>query len=60
MDYWQSDSWFVKFHYHTLTEEFKSWWIKEMGVDIDYEDKHEYWVNCAFALLGWNAAKLRV
>lgn len=56
---WKEDPWFVKYHYDKLTEEFKEWWRTYYGPSTQFDnenERHEYWVRCAFALAGWKAA----
>ena len=59
---WNADEWFVKHHADKLDDEFKAWWVDYYGEPSAYvdsgdseEDQHEYWVRCAFALIGWRA-----
>lgn len=60
---WKEDPWFVKHHYSQLTKAFKDWWLSYYGPSIqfgeDENERHEYWVRCAFALAGWSAARKR-
>jgi hypothetical protein len=57
---WCVDSWFAQHHAASLTDEFKRWWILFYGHPSQYagddtESRHNYWVRCAFSLIGWNA-----
>ena len=56
---WCADDWFAKFHAGNLTAEFCEWWLNEYGrpeeFEEDFEEQHEYWTRCAFALMGWIA-----
>lgn len=58
---WQKDEWFAEYHADTLTDEFKAWWIENYYGPDKYgqsdDEQHEYWTRCAFALMGWNAAR---
>ena len=55
---WRSDEWFAKHHERKLTNDFKAWWVGHYGTpEQNDDDQHEYWVRCAFALMGWLAAK---
>jgi hypothetical protein len=56
---WKEDGWFARFYYQDLNAEFKTWWVSHYGLSKDYGegepgDMHEYWVRCAFSLMGWN------
>lgn len=61
---WQADPWFAKHHANQLTEEFKVFWLEYYGVPDDYaaieDEQHEYWVRCAFALVGWRTSQERL
>jgi len=50
---WKEDDWFARFYADQLTDAFKSWWIECYCIPERYDDRHEYWVRCAFAWLGW-------
>lgn len=54
------DAWFDKYHADNVTNAFARWWIEYYDVPADYVDiggeRHEYFVHCAFALVGWLAA----
>ena len=56
---WNADEWFVKHHADKLDDEFKAWWPSIYGYPTDHnaseDEQHEYWVRCAFALIGWKA-----
>lgn len=56
---WREDSWFSQHHANDLTEKFKAWWLEFYGTPDAYhndpEERHEYWVRCAFAWHGWQA-----
>ena len=56
---WEADAWFAGNYHHELSDEFKRWWISYYGKPTDYADnydeQHEYWMRCAFALSGWVA-----
>lgn len=56
---WREDSWFAHYHADKLTEKFKLWWLEFYGtpehIENSYSAQHEYWVRCAFALMGWRA-----
>jgi hypothetical protein len=60
---WKENKWFLKYHFDSLTDEFKLWWKDYYGTPEEYEQKcddgerREYWFRCAFALKGWNANK---
>lgn len=58
---WTEDKWFSKYHAKNVTDEFKAWWVGYYGVPGDYGDSegatHEYWKRCAFAWMGWEAAR---
>lgn len=57
---WNEDRWFSKHHAQGLTDGFKNWWLDFYGYPSDFDnlplEQQEYWVRCAFAMLGWNAA----
>ena len=59
---WHADDWFSKCYTAILTDDFKKWWISFYGIPSDYDDsyneQHEYWVRCAFALKGWASARI--
>lgn len=56
-NYWTQYAWFAAWHAHNLTDDFKSWWLAEMGDASLYGDKDTYWMCCAFALKGWHAGR---
>ena len=61
-DWWRGhDAWFDRYHADKVTEEFAAWWVGYYGTYLAYvltpDERHEYWVRMAFALLGWLEAK---
>ena len=54
---WTSDEWFAKHHSENLNDDFKTWWLIHYG-EPPADDLDEYWCRCAFALMGWNAARI--
>ena len=55
---WTEDIWFAEHHAHNLTEEFKIFWLRLYDTPDKYTDdgREEYWIRCAFCLIGWKAA----
>jgi hypothetical protein len=53
---WKADRWFAEFHHHNLNADFKLWWVSVRGAPDNCEEDtvKEYWIKCAFALMGWN------
>jgi hypothetical protein len=57
---WTEDAWFEREHAPHLTQDFKDWWVGFYGPPTDcltLDDTDEYWVRCAFAWMGWEAAR---
>ena len=53
---WKEDLWFRRCWAEELTPEFKKWWVDYYNTPDFYADeRHEYWVRCAFAWQGWKA-----